>query len=97
MALYVPIGSLPSYVQSIIHYFPVSHTTVLLREVFMSRSIETVFYGDEILAENYMLQYGVIYEINSSLVSSTTSILLIFGTIIVIGTIALLIFIKKNK
>ena len=95
--VYVPIGSLPSYVQAVIHYFPVSHTTVLLREAFMSNSIGNIFNGSEVFAENYMLQYGVIYEINSSLVSSTTSIFFIVGTIIVIGTIALLIFIRKNK
>lgn len=95
--VYVPIGSLPSYVQSILHYFPVSHTTVLLREAFMSNSIENVFNGNEVFAENYMLQYGVMYEINSSLISSTTSVLFVIGTIIVIGIIALLIFIRKNK
>ena len=95
--VYVPVGSLPSYVQSIIHYFPVSHTTVLLREAFMTDSIKTVFNGNEEVAKDYMLQFGVQYEINSSLVSSTTSILFIVGTIIVIGAIAVLFFVRKYK
>lgn len=95
--VYVPIGALPSYVQSIIHFFPVSHTTVLLRQTFMSDSITTVFEGYPAAADSYKLNNGVQYEIGSTLVSSTTSILFIVGTIIVLGAITIYLFAKKNK
>lgn len=91
--VYVPIGALPSYVQSIIHFFPISHTTVLLREVFMNDSIHHVFEGNAPYAESYMLQYGVMYEG----ISLETSLLFIFGTIMVVGMLAMMVFSKQYK
>ncbi|WP_341302764.1 ABC transporter permease [Lysinibacillus sp. FSL H8-0500] len=95
--VYVPMGALPSYVQSMIHYFPISHTTVLLRDAFMADSIQNVFKGNEAFAENYMLQYGIIYEINGTVISNISSVLLIVGTIMVVGVVAIIIFSRKHK
>ena len=44
--IYVPMSALPNYVQSIIHFFPVSHITVLLRNTFMTDSFDKVFGGN---------------------------------------------------
>lgn len=95
--VYVPMGALPSYVQSIIHFFPTSHTTVLLRDTFMADSINTVFQGNEALATSYMLDYGVLYEINGSTISATTSVLFIVVTIIFVSLISLIVFSRKHK
>lgn len=95
--VYVPIGALPSYVQSIIHFFPVSHTTVLLRQVIMNDSMQEVFQGNQVAAQDYQLLYGVTYKINDTIISSMTSLLFIVSTIIVIGIIAFVIFSRKHK
>ena len=95
--VYVPIGSLPSYVQAMIHYFPISHTTVLFRDSLMSDSIVTVFNGNEALANNYMIHNGVQYEIGGSVLSSGASVLFIVGTILIVGAISLFLFTRKNK
>ncbi|MER1999199.1 MAG: ABC transporter permease [Lysinibacillus sp.] len=95
--VYVPIGALPSYVQSIIHYFPISHTTVLLRQTLMSDSVDTVFSGNEAAAASYMLTNGVQYELNGTVLSSGASVLYIVGTIVVVGAISIYIFARKNK
>lgn len=95
--VYVPIGALPSYVQSIIHFFPISHTTVLLRDTLMSDSVKTVFEGNEAAAEDYLFNFGVVYEINGVSISAITSILFIVGTIILIGALSLIIFSRKHK
>ncbi|MGN7476305.1 ABC transporter permease [Solibacillus silvestris] len=95
--IYVPMAVLPTPAQSVIHLFPVSHITVLLRDVFMANSIETVFAGNDEFADTYKLDYGVVYEIGGSVVSSTMSLLFIMGTIIVLGTLSAFVFRRKHK
>lgn len=95
--VYVPMGALPSYVQSLIHIFPVSHTTVLLRDAFMSKSIDEVFGENISAANNYMLQFGVTYEVNGAVLSSMTSLCFIAGTIVVVGVAACVLFVRRNK
>lgn len=95
--IYVPMSSLPSYVQSIIHYFPISHIAVLLRESFMADSINEVFQGNADAADSYKTTFGVMYEINGSIVSNTTSVLFICGTIVILGFVSFYIFTRKHK
>ena len=95
--IYVPMAALPNSVQSVIHFFPVSHITVLLRNAFMTESIDKVFAGNAEYAESYMLDYGVVYKIGDSILSGTTSILFIIGTILLLGFLSAIVFLKKHK
>ncbi|MFJ7734888.1 ABC transporter permease [Lysinibacillus sp. NPDC097287] len=96
--VYVPVGVLPSFAQNLVMYFPISHTTVLLRDAFMQNSITTVFEGaPSSTVEAYKVNYGVIYDINGHLLSSTTSIIIILVSIVVLATLSIMIFKKKNK
>lgn len=94
--VYVPMGLLPSSVQTIIHYFPISHTTLLLRQILMNDSIEQVFPTKE-AATDYMLYYGVQYEMGGTIIAPWMSLLFIIGTIVIIGIVAAVLFAKKNK
>ena len=94
--VYVPLGVLPGFVQTIIHFFPISHTTLLLREIFMSDSIEQVFPTTEAASE-YMLNYGVQYEVFDQIIQPWMSIVFIIGVILVIGIVSALLFSRKNK
>lgn len=94
--VYVPMGVLPSFVQTIIHYFPVSHTTVLFRNVLMADTIEQVFPTHE-AKEEYMLTYGVQYEIGGTIIEPWVSLVFIIGAIMIIGGIVAILFIRKNK
>ncbi|MGE7022596.1 ABC transporter permease [Solibacillus cecembensis] len=95
--VYVPFGVLPSFAQNLIMYFPISHTTVLLREAFMQNSIQTVFAGaPNKLVEEYKINFGVVYEMNGNLLASSTSLLIIVGTTIVLAALSILLF-KKRK
>lgn len=94
--IYVPMGLLPSSVQTIIHYFPISHTTLLLRQILMNDSIEQVFPTKE-AATDYMLYYGVQYEMGGTIIAPWMSLLFIIGTIVIIGIVAAVLFAKKNK
>ncbi|CAH0345989.1 ABC transporter permease [Bacillus sp. CECT 9360] len=96
--VYIPIGSVPNFVQNIIMYFPVSHTAVLLRQTFMTDSIRTVFKHatpEQIL--EYKKQYGIVYELNDKLVSTTYSLWMIVLTIIVFTSVSIMLFKRHNK
>lgn len=94
--VYVPMGVLPGFVQTMIHYFPISHTTMLLREVFMADSIKQVFQTTQAATE-YMLMYGVQYEVGGTIVEPWMSLLFIVGTIVIVGMISSILFALKNK
>ncbi|WP_274307246.1 ABC transporter permease [Solibacillus daqui] len=96
-AIYVPMGVLPSAVQTVIHFFSVSHIAVLLRQVFMEDSLRTVFAGAVTYEEEYKLNYGVVYEIGDSIFSPISSVLFIVGTIIAIGLFAAIVYKRKYK
>ena len=95
--IYVPMAVLPSSVQSVIHFFPVSHITVLLREVLTAQSVETVFAGYELYTKTYKVDYGVMYEINGSILSNSMSLIFVVSTIIVLGTLSAVVFRRKYK
>lgn len=94
--VYVPIGVLPGFVQTVIHFFPISHTTLLLREIFMSDSIERVFPTTEAATE-YRLNFGVKYEVSGHTIQPWMSMGFIIGVTLMIGIIAALLFVRKNK
>ena len=96
--VYVPFGVLPSFAQNLIMYFPISHTTLLLREAFMHNSIETVFANaPREQVDTYLLNFGVVYEMNGQQISATTSLLFIIVTTIVLALLSIIIFKRKNK
>lgn len=96
-AIYVPMGVLPSAVQTVIHFFPVSHIAVLLRQVFMEQSLQSVFADAASYEESYKVNYGVVYEIGDSIISTSTSVLFIVGTIVVVGALSAIVYKRKNK
>lgn len=96
-AIYVPMGVLPSAVQTVIHFFPVSHITVLLRQVFMEQSLHSVFADAIAYEKSYKLTYGVAYKIGDSIISTSASVLFIIGTIFVVGAVSAIVYKRKNK
>ncbi|KOS62050.1 ABC transporter permease [Lysinibacillus agricola] len=96
--VYVPVGALPSFAQNLIMYFPISHTTLLLRNAFMESSISKVFEGvPASQVEDYKIMYGIVYDLHGNILSTSTSIIIIFVTIIVLAILSIIIFKKKNK
>lgn len=94
--VYVPIGVLPGFVQKIIYLFPVSHGTMLFRNIMMGDSIEKVFPSEE-AAREYMIMFGVQYEVGGVLIKPWMSILFMIGAILIAGAAAVIIFARKNK
>lgn len=96
--VYVPLGIVPSFAQNIIMYFPVSHTTVLLRDTIMQDSLHTVFKDvSSQYAEAYKLNYGVMYEMNGHLINSFTSAAIILSATAVFAFASITIFKYKTN
>ncbi len=96
--VYVPLGVLPVFAQNLIMYFPISHTTVLLREAIMHDSLQNVFQGIPVeQIDAYKLNFGVMYELNGHIVSSSVSIAIIILTMLVLSFVSIGIFKRSNR
>ncbi|MCL2372783.1 MAG: ABC transporter permease [Defluviitaleaceae bacterium] len=80
MGIYVPMGDLPNSIQSLIRFFPQSHTTMLFRQLFIEGIAENAF--SHIPAED-LLEFqeamGVIYVINGYQLTMMDSVLILAG------------------
>lgn len=95
--VYVPIGSLPSFAQYTIMYFPISHTTLLLRDAFMERSVDKVFAGapaEEV--QNYMEMFGISYKMHGHTIGQPVSYLIIAATIVGLALISMAVYKRKH-
>ncbi|ARK24069.1 ABC transporter [Sporosarcina sp. P37] len=82
--IYIPIGTLPSYLQTIIKVFPASHVAALLRQIFMEAPMAEAFASaPHELKENFQLNLGVFFEFSGSQVSPLFSVLYLLITVIV--------------
>jgi len=78
MGIYVPMGELPEAIQTLIRFFPQSHTTILFRQLFVDGIAENAFahIPAEYLQE-FQESMGVIYVINNYQLTMLDSILLL--------------------
>lgn len=96
--VYVPIGALPTFAQNLIMVFPISHSSLLLRDAFMADSLNKVFAGVPVeYIEQYKITFGIMYEMNGSILPTSTSLAVILGSIIIFTIVSVIIFKKKNK
>ena len=96
--VYVPMGVLPTFAQNLIMLFPISHSSLLLRDAFMADSINKVFVGVPIEhIEEYKIHFGIMYEMNGSILDTSTSLVVIIASILIFSIVSIIIFKKKNK
>lgn len=84
MGIYVPIGVLPSSVQAVIKFFPISHAAALFRQVFMEVPMATSFAGapPEVVLE-FQTMLGVVCRVGDGTVSFLSSVLILVLTSLV--------------
>jgi multidrug/hemolysin transport system permease protein len=91
MGIYVPMGDLPSTIQTLIRFFPQSHTTVLFRQLFIDGIAEEAFLH---IPPEYLQEFqeatGVIYVINGYQLTMLDSILVLAGATIVFFILSVL-------
>jgi len=84
MGIYVPMGDLPSPIQTFIQFFPQSHTTILFRQLFTAGIAETTFsYIPAMYLQEFQEAMGVIYVINGHQLTMMDSVLVLAVTTVV--------------
>ena len=96
--IYIPVGMLPQAVQGLVKLLPVSHTAVLMRQIFMEKPLQEVFSGapQELISET-LLSLGVRFTLNGSEVAPVVSVLFIAGAGIVFFALSAWRMTKKEK
>lgn len=96
--VYLPIGSLPASVQTVIKCFPVSHGAALLRQVMMEAPIAKSFNGAPAQSLNdFENMLGVTFKFGGTTVTPLTSVIILLLTAAVFYTLALLNLSRKQK
>ncbi|WP_426349080.1 ABC transporter permease [Alloiococcus sp. CFN-8] len=98
MGIYIPIGVLPSSVQTFIKAFPLSHSGTLLRQIFMEVPISVTFKGiplEEV--EKFKSELGVVYKVGDEILTPSLQIGFLLITAVVFYLLAILSISRKNK
>jgi multidrug/hemolysin transport system permease protein len=94
--IYLPIGSLPSPVQTVIKLFPVSYSASLFRKILMEVPMKLSFDGVPAQFLSDFREYmGVTYWCGGHEISPLASILILVGTAIVFYALSVLNLSKK--
>lgn len=95
--IYIPIGTLPDYIQTIVKIFPVSHSAALFRQLLMESSIVDAFSNAPIdMKKDFLFNMGVFYEFNGEKSSKLFSVVYLIATTILFFTLALLVMSRKS-
>lgn len=94
--IYLPMGMLPGGIQSFLKCLPFLHETALMRDIFTSDAIQTVFSDLPVaFLDGYKKAMGIIIELQDTMISSHLQILgLCLCVIITLGISILLL--KKH-
>ncbi len=96
--VYIPIGSLPESVQTVVKLFPPSHAGVLFRKIMMQQAEEISFAGAPAsVIEEFHISLGASFQVGDKLLSSSTSILYILIVTVVFFILSLRQISRKEK
>ena len=94
--IYVPIGVLPEFLQTLVKFVPATHSAALMRQVFMSEPLDLVFQAAPAqVRTEYTRIFGVDVIVNGE--PLTTSVML--GIVIATGLVFLVlsVFLMKRR
>lgn len=95
--IYLPMGSLPDYVQNVLKVFPVLYGTAAIREVYTEVALIDIFYGaPEEMIKGYKVFMGISIEWGSQEVSLLMCLRLLLGSGILFTIIASILLSKKK-
>ena len=97
--IYIPIGSLPSGVQTAIKIFPISHAAALFRQIMMEAPMSAAFANAPVQAiTGFKQTMGVVFCFGSTELSPIANILVLVATGVVFYVLAVIkISIKKKQ
>ena len=96
--IYIPIGSLPSGVQTAIKIFPISHAASLYRQIMMEAPMSTAFANAPVQVINGFKQtMSVVFYFGSTELSPIANILVLVATGVVFYVLAVIKISVKKK
>lgn len=96
--IYIPIGALPHYLQTIIQVFPLSHSVALLRQLLMDPFLTDAFaQAPATLSKSFQLDMGVIYEMKGKTLSSLHSVFYLIATTALFFSLSLVNLKRKSR
>ena len=96
--VYIPVGQLPEAVQGVVKFFPVSHASVLFRQVMMENPLQEAFARAPVAAaQEFRQMMGVSYRVGGSEVSFAVSLWVLVGTAVVFFLLATWNLSRKRK
>lgn len=95
---YIPIGSLPEGVQSMIRVFPVAYSATAFRQILMERPMEVTFNGaPDSAVQTFKEDMGVAFNWNGQMSTITTAVIVMVATAVVFYILALARISAKRK
>ncbi len=95
--IYIPIGSLPAPVQTVIKLFPPSHAAVMLRRIMMHEAEKITFSGvPQETVEAFRLELGSAFKIGDSVIGTGFNIIYILVFMLVFFALSLMKITKKE-
>lgn len=96
--IYLPIGTLPESVQTVIKAFPVSHGASLFRQVLMEVPMRNSFDGiPSIYLEEFKEYLGVSFRFVGYEVTPTASVVILLCTAVVFYSLSLFNMLRRNR
>jgi len=96
--IYLPVGTLPASVQTVIKVFPVSHGASLFRQVLMEVPMQNSFDGiPAIYLEEFKEYMGVTFRFGGHEVTPTASIMILLCTAVVFYSLSLFNMLRKHR
>jgi len=97
--IYVPIGSFPSAVQTVIKIFPISHAAALFRQIMMDEPLSAAFEnapGEALISFKQMM--GVVYFFGDKEIPPSINLIVLAATGVIFLVLAIIsISIKKKQ
>ena len=100
LGIYIPIGSLPNWVQSVMKVFPGSYSVSLLRSIIMEKPIDLVFANvpDNIVSYDWFVTFmGLKFSFDGFLTTPLIAVLVMLGTGILFFGLSILKLSIKTK
>jgi multidrug/hemolysin transport system permease protein len=96
--IYIPIGVLPSAVQTFIKMVPAAHGTALMRQIFMDQPAAEVYANaPQAVKDHFFESMGVNFKIGESMVQPIVMIIVVVGAGLVFLGLSSLMMNKKRK
>ncbi|MBF2671689.1 ABC transporter permease [Listeria seeligeri] len=95
--IYLPIGSLPAAVQTIMKWFPFTYGASSIREIMTKEPLQQVFGGNSEALKATKEMIGVTIYWGEKTVTMTTSLLFLIGFALVFGILSVIIMKRQTK